>query len=223
MVVNHLYAKWDDPPDCQRVSHVSPVHLSGWRPKEWVYDPSSERRAIGTVATVEKGRKKKTKADCGWWMSHRWAHVLYPPVVHGRPSLMYGINLAIWVVCMDYNLHKPLIIRDAHPSVAMDKFGWNLYCIQQLWFYIFLQLELRPKIAPLEEGKNQHEQTKPRSKSDSTICVCFIAMHKGVNWKHIICFIGAMTDTPTVGWMKLSEFSVGSKIWGLTNGKLETW
>lgn len=57
---------------------------------------------------------------------------------------MYGINLAIWVVCMDHNLHKPLIIRDAHPSVATDKFGWSLYCIQQLWFYIFLQLELRP-------------------------------------------------------------------------------
>lgn len=35
--------------------------LIQYKPKEWVYDPSSERRAIGTVATVEKGRKKKTK------------------------------------------------------------------------------------------------------------------------------------------------------------------
>ena len=69
-----------------------------------------------------------------------------------------------------------------------------------------------PRIAPLEEGKNQHEQTKPQSKSDSTICVYFIAMHKGVNWNHIICFIGAMTDTSTVGWMKLGKFSFGSKI-----------
>lgn len=35
--------------------------LIQYKPKEWVYDPSSERRAVGTVATVEKGRKKKTK------------------------------------------------------------------------------------------------------------------------------------------------------------------
>ena len=114
---------------------------------------------------------------------------------------MYGLNL-----------HEPLIIRDAHPSVAMYKFGWSLYCIQQLVLYLLATGTAPPRIAPLEEGKSQHEQTKPRSKSDSTICVCFIATHKGVNWKHIICFIGAMTDTPTVGWMKLSEFSVGSKI-----------